>query len=87
MPPAPPDIAIHLEGRMLAVLALLLAGIGFWQHYTDYVEAEQRGDAVASEQTVAVSAGGGTMAARWPHAGIHPLASDISWRDCRYRSD
>jgi len=47
----PPDTAAHLEGRILAVVALLLVGIGFWQHYTDYVEAEQRGHFAASVQT------------------------------------
>jgi hypothetical protein len=87
MSATPPDIVAHLEGRMLAVLALLLVGIGFWQHYTDYVEAEQRGDVVASEQTAPGSAGGSTVAVRWQHASIRPQVSDISWRDCQYRPD
>ena len=83
----PPDTAARLEGRILAIVALLLVAIGFWQHYTDYVEAEQRGDFVASVQTAAGSASGSSMAARWPHTNIRLPASDISWRDCRYQPD
>ena len=84
---APPNTAARLEGRILAAVALSLVGIGFWQHYTDYVEAEQRGDFVANVQTALGSAGGGSMAVRWSHANIRLQASDISWRDCRYRPD
>ena len=83
----PPDTAARLEGRILAVVALWLVGIGFWQHYTDYVEAEQRGHFAASVQTAPGSASGSSMAARWPHANIRLQASNISWRDCRYRPD
>ena len=83
----PPDTAARLEGRILALVALLLGGIGFWQHYTDYVEAEQRGDFVASVQTAPGSASGSSMAARWPHSNIRLQASDISCYDCRYRPD
>ena len=83
----PPDTAARLEGRILTVVALSLVGIGFWQHYTDYVEAEQRGDFVANVQMALGSESGSSMAARWPHANIRLQASDISWRDCRYRPD
>jgi hypothetical protein len=82
-----PDTAARLEGRILAVVVLSLVGIGFWQHYTDYVEAEQRGDFVANVQMALGSESGSSMAARWPHANIRLQASDISWRDCRYRPD
>ena len=77
--------AARLECHSLAATALLLAGIGFWQHYTGYVEAEQRGDVVASVQTAPESASGSTTAERRPnmaetieHANIHPQVSDIS---------
>jgi hypothetical protein len=80
----PPDTAARLEGHILAVVALLLVGIGFWQHYTDYVEAEQRGDFVASVQTAPGSASGSSMAARRPHASRR--ATSLG-RDCRYRPD
>ena len=83
----PPDTAARLEGRILTVVALSLVGIGFWQHYTDYVEAEQRGDFVASAQTAPGARAGRSMVARWRHANIRLQASDISWRDCRYRPD
>lgn len=80
-----PGAAARLECHSLAATALLLAGIGFWQHYTGYVEAEQRGDVVASVQTAPESASGSTTAERRPnmaetieHANIHPQVSDIS---------
>jgi hypothetical protein len=76
------DAAALLECRTLAATALLLVGIGFWQHYTGYVEAEQRRDASV---TTAPESASGSTAARWPnmaeaieHANIHPQVSDIS---------
>jgi hypothetical protein len=73
------DAAALLECRTLAATALLLVGIGFWQHYTGYVEAEQRRDAsvtTAPESTAA--AGWPNMAEAIEHANIHPQVSDIS---------
>jgi hypothetical protein len=80
-----PGAAAPLECHSLAATALLVVGIGFWQHYTGYVEAEQRGDVVASVQTAPESESGSTTAARQPNmaktiedANIHPQVSDIS---------
>lgn len=82
----PSDTAGRVDGGRLAAGALLLLGIGFWQHYTEYVEAEQRSEFVAGVQS------SGTMAASGPATGktfartnIHAHVSDISWGDCRYR--
>jgi hypothetical protein len=81
----PPDTAARLDGRRLVVGAVLLAGIGFWQHYTEYVEAEQRSEFVASVQSSGTMApSGAAMAKTFGHTTIHPYVSDISWRDCRY---
>ena len=77
--------AARVECHSLTATALLLLGIGFWQHYTGYVEAEQRSDVVASVQTAPESESGSTTAARRRNraktiedANIHPQVSDIS---------
>ena len=87
-----PDTAARLEGCILAAAALLLVGIGFWQHYENYVDAEEDRASIDSVQTAAVGAGGSTMpvmgldtAETFDHAKMHVRVSDISWRDCRYR--
>jgi hypothetical protein len=80
------DTAARLEGRRLAAGALLLVGIGFWQHYTEYVEAEQRSELVASVQSSSsMAAREAAMAKTFGHTNIRPHVSDVSWRDCRYR--
>ena len=33
------DARARFEGRALAIVGLLLVGIGFWQHYDNYVDA------------------------------------------------
>ena len=82
----PADAAARLDGRRLAAGALLLVGIGFWQHYTEYVEAEQRSEFVAGVQSSGtMAASGPAMGKTFGHTNIHPQVSDISWRDCRYR--
>jgi hypothetical protein len=80
----PPDAAARLEGRRLVAGALLLVGIGFWQHYTEYVEAEQRSEFVVQSRS-AMAATGPATAKTFGHTNTRPHISDISWRDCRYR--
>jgi hypothetical protein len=82
----PSDTVARLEGRRLAAGALLLVGIGFWQHYTEYVEAEQRGEFVTNVQSNSTMATTEpAMVKTFAHTNIHSHMSDISWRDCRYR--
>ena len=87
----PPDPGARLEGHILAVGALLLVGIGFWQHYENYMDAEESRVSIASEQTAPGRADGSTVAVTpgttetFEHANIHARVSDISWHDCRYR--
>jgi hypothetical protein len=86
-----PDSGARLEGRILAVGALLLVGIGFWQHYENYVEAQESRVPIASEQAALWRADGSTVALMpgttetFAHPNIHAQVSDISWRGCRYR--
>ena len=85
------DARARLEGRALAMVGLLLVGIGFWQHYDNYVDAEEGRVSVAAEQTALGPADDSTMAvmpgmsATFEHAKARVQLSDISWRDCRYR--
>jgi hypothetical protein len=85
------DAGARLEGRALAVVALLLAGIGFWQHYDNYVDAEESRVSIFDEQTALQPADDSTAAAMpdtsetFEHAQMHVQLSDKSWRDCRYR--
>jgi hypothetical protein len=86
------DILARVEGGILVVIALLLAGIGFWQHYENYVDAEESRGSIADVQTAPESADDSTIAAMRPavaekyeHAKMRLQVSDISWRDCRYR--
>jgi len=87
-----PDTAARLEGCLLAVGALLLVGIGFRQHYENYVDAEQDRASINSVQTAPGGANGSTMAVMrldtaetFEHAKTHVRVSDILRRDCRYR--
>lgn len=86
-----PDASARLEGHMLAVGALLLVEIGFWQHHENYVDAEESRVSMASEQMAPGRANRTTVAAMpgttetFEHTNIHVQVSDISWRDCRYR--
>jgi hypothetical protein len=83
------DAGTRLEGHILAVGALLLLGIGFWQHYENYLDAVESRVSIASEQTAPGRVDGGTIAVMpgtteaFEHANIHAQASDISWRNCR----
>jgi hypothetical protein len=71
------DAGARLEGHILAVCALLLVGIGFWQHYENYMDAEESRVSIASEQTAPQRADGssGTVTAgtteTFEHANIH----------------
>jgi hypothetical protein len=83
------DAGARLEGRALAVVGLLLVGIGFWQHYDNYVDAEEARVSIAAEQTapaddspMAVMPG---TSETFEHAKTRVQLSDISGRDCRYR--
>jgi hypothetical protein len=84
-------VGARLEGRALAVVGLLLVGIGFWQHYDNYVDAEESRVSIAAEQTALGPVDDGTMAVMpgtsetFKHAKTRVQLSDISWRDCRYR--
>ena len=86
------DTFARVEGGILVVIALLLAGIGFWQHYENYADAEENRGSIADVQTAPESADDSTIAAMRPavaekyeHAKMRLQVSDISWRDCRYR--
>jgi hypothetical protein len=85
------DAGARLEGRALAVVAVLLMGIGFWQHYDNYVDAEESPVSIAGEETAPGPADDSTMAVMpgtnetFERAKMHVQLSDISWRDCRYR--
>jgi hypothetical protein len=81
------DAAALLECRSLAATALLLVGIGFWQHYTGYVEAEQRRDAgvtTASESASGSNIGRSSHRLRTAWAGPvpweqHPRSTSKPW--------
>ena len=79
------DAGAQLEGRALIVVALL----GFWQHYDNYVDAEESRLSMAAEQTAMGPADDNTMAVMpgtsetFEHAKTSVQL--ISWRDCRYR--
>ena len=82
----------RVEGGILAVIALLLAGIGFWQHYENYVDAEESRGSIVDVQMAPEGADDSAMAVVRPaaaetfeHAKMRVQVSDISWRDCRYR--
>jgi hypothetical protein len=85
------DVGVRLEGCALAVVGLLLMGIGFWQHYDNYVDAEEGRDSIAAAQTALGPADDSTMVVlpgmseTFEHAKTRVQLSDISWRDCRYR--
>jgi hypothetical protein len=85
------DAGARLEGRALAVVALLLVGIGFWQHYDNYVDAEESRVSIFAEPTALQPADDSTVAATpdtsetFEHPKMHVQLSDNSWRDCRYR--
>jgi hypothetical protein len=85
------DVAARLECRVLAVVGLLLVGIGFWQHYDNYVDAEESRVSIAAEQTALGPADDSTRAVMpgtsetFEHPKTRVQLSDISWRDCRYR--
>ena len=85
------DVGARLEGRALAVVGLLLVGIGFWQHYDNYVDAEESRASIAVEQTALGPADDSATAVMpgtsetFEHAKTRVQLSDISWRDCRYR--
>jgi hypothetical protein len=85
------DAGARLEGRALAIVGLLLVGIGFWQHYDNYVDAEESRLSIAAEQTAMGPADDSTMAVMpgtsetFEHAKTHVQLTDLSWRDCRYR--
>jgi len=87
------DTLARVEGGILVVIALLLAGIGFWQHYENYVDAEESRDSIADVQTAPDGSDDSAIAVMRPaaaktfeHAKMRRVqVSDISWRDCRYR--
>jgi hypothetical protein len=85
------DTGARLEGRALAIVGFLLVGIGFWQHYYNYVDAEESRLSVDAEQTAMGPADDNTMAVipgtseTFEHAKTRIQLTDISWRDCRYR--
>jgi hypothetical protein len=56
------DVGAQLESRALAVVALLLVGIGFWQHYDNYVDAEETRVSIAGGQTALGAEDDSTMA-------------------------
>ena len=85
------DARARLEGRALAIVGLLLVRIGFWQHYDNYVDAEESRLSIAAEQTAMGPADDNTMAVMpgtsetFEHAKARVQLTDLSWRDCRYR--
>ena len=85
------DARARFEGRALAIVGLLLVGLGFWQHYDNYVDAEESRLSIAAEQTAMGPADDSTMAVMpdtsetFEHAKTRVQLTDISWRDCRYR--
>ena len=86
------DILARVEGGILVVIALLLAGIGFWQHYENYVDAEESRGSITDVQTAQDGTDDSAIAVMRPaaaetieHAKMRVQVSDISWRDCRYR--
>jgi hypothetical protein len=82
------DACARLEGRALAIVGLLLVGIGFWQHYDNYVDAEESRLSIAAEQTAIGLADDNVMpgtSETFEHAKTRVQLTDISWRDCRYQ--
>jgi hypothetical protein len=85
------DAGARLQGCGLALVAWVLMGIGFWQHYENYLDAEQDRRSMADEQTTpegdgsSLSVMGPGTAGTREHAKLRVQVSDISWRDCRYR--
>ena len=86
------DTLARVERCILVIIAVLLAGIGFWQHYENYADAEESRGSIADVQTAPESADDSAIAAMRPavaekyeHAKMRLQVSDISWHDCRYR--
>jgi hypothetical protein len=86
------DTLARVEGGILVVIALLLAGIGFCQHYENYVDAEESRSSIADVQTAPDGADDSAIAVMRPaaaetfeHAKMRVQVSDMAWRDCRYR--
>jgi hypothetical protein len=70
------DTGARLEGRALAIVGFLLVGIGFWQHYDNYVDAEESRLSVDAEQTAMGPADDNTMA-------VMPGTSETPCKDAR----
>src|SRR6516164_4557223 len=62
------DTLARVEGGILVVIALLLTGIGFWQHYENYVDAEESHGSIADVQTVPEGADDSAMVVMRPAA-------------------
>jgi|SRR6516165_1949670 len=86
------DTLARVERCILVIIAVLLAGIGFWQHYENYVDAEESRGSITDVQTAQDGTDDSAIAVMRPaaaetieHAKMRVQVSDISWRDCRYR--
>jgi len=78
------DAGAQLEGRALIVVAVV-ALLGFWQHYDNYVDAEESRASIASEQTGPTDESPMAVSETFEHPKMHAQLSDISRSDCRYR--